>query len=155
MAKGEREITIKERGVVLTFTIRKQQYNLNPSPAAILRLSEQFGRIRDKLKREAGEGEEIRDPNANEQAEIADLLLTYLSGEHETFFRSLPTEMQGVVVSEMWRWYMALDMPPLYADPTLASSPLRTTREPHLATSSSGTLKPSPGSNEATAPERQ
>lgn len=152
MGHGVRDVEIKERGVVLKLTIRGKKYGINPSPADILQLSERFGLMLKVLKQE-GEDGEPRNPNADEQAQIADLLLSYLSGEYETFFRSLPTEMQAGIVREMWRWYEALRMPSVYpTDPMPASSPSPTTQEPPSGKSSSGTPKPSPGLHEATAP---
>lgn len=120
MARGVREIEVKERGVCLRLSVRGTTYDINPSPADVLRVSEQFGYLFDTLKKE-GADDKPRDPKPKETAQIADLLLQYLSGPHEKFFRSLPTEMQSVIVNEMWRWYEALDMPAIGADPTPAS----------------------------------
>lgn len=129
MANGIREVEIRRRGVVLTLKIEGKKFNINPSPGDILKLSQRFAEIETKLRREEvevtdDEGNTTkvpRDPNGDEQAEIADHLLAHCSGEHEAYFRSLPTEMQSSIVNEMWAWFLQLDLPKISADPTTGS----------------------------------
>ena len=125
MANGIQEKSIKKRGVALVLTIEGKKYPLNPSPTDMLRMSKRLAEIADKLEREGttdDKGKKVkREMSSDDQADVADLLFEYCSGEHFNYFRSLSTEMQGDIVNEMWVWYSKLDLPKIGADPTNGS----------------------------------
>lgn len=124
MGHGIRDVKIKERGIALTITVRKEKLEINPGPGDILRLSAALEAIRKRMEKEKRE-----DPSLFDQAEIADLLFVHLAGPYLDKIKALPPEMQMDINDEMWNWWVDLDISSDDMDPTRGSSDSPTTRE--------------------------